>query len=549
MPFLEAQDVASKQLNYTELKTQINAAQSDSISTIYANLYLNKAKKDKDRIKMAKGYDFLLEINSHTLTGLKYADSIIRTTKILNTKKYPAEGYLKKGIQLYYLARHKEALENYVIAYDYFENHNNTYGKVSVNHYIALLKNNINEEKEALNLLKQNLLFFDNKKNQNKHKRQYLKSLFALVDSYNRNKVFDSAEIVAKTGILESLKTEDKYLYSGFLLSFGATKIFKKEYDIALDSLIKGSKLLKAEKRVLAGSYDVISTAYFRKKEPKKAIVYLHKIDSLYQDNPEIIFQAKGAYEILIREYQKENDVNNQLTTIKKLLKVDSIINIKHNDLSKNIVKEYETPLLISEKERLIKALKKESLSNKRLVFCLVIISLVILLIMFYVILKNKAHKKRFDALIEQQNKKIVDPIKEIQINNKDYDFPEDIVNDIISKLEKFETSNSYITKHYALNTLAKEFNTNSAYLSKVINATKKVNFSNYLNNLKIDYAINKLTKGKQLRSYTIKAIAEEVGFNNAQSFTNAFNKKTGLFPSYFIKQLNKKEKTQLNTL
>jgi len=41
------------------------------------------------------------------------------------------------------------------------------------------------------------------------------------------------------------------------------------------------------------------------------------------------------------------------------------------------------------------------------------------------------------------------------------------------------------------------------------------------------------------MRKYTIAAISEEIGFNNSETFTNAFKKITGTLPSYFIKLLN----------
>jgi len=34
----------------------------------------------------------------------------------------------------------------------------------------------------------------------------------------------------------------------------------------------------------------------------------------------------------------------------------------------------------------------------------------------------------------------------------------------------------------------------------------------------------------------------QECGFKNANSFTRAFKKNTGLYPSYFIKQLGKEK-------
>ena len=73
-----------------------------------------------------------------------------------------------------------------------------------------------------------------------------------------------------------------------------------------------------------------------------------------------------------------------------------------------------------------------------------------------------------------------------------------------------------------------------------MINYTKQTNFSNYFNNLRIDYSINKMKSDRQFRLFTIQAIAESSGFNKAQTFSPAFYKKTGLYPSYFIKQLKK---------
>jgi len=41
---------------------------------------------------------------------------------------------------------------------------------------------------------------------------------------------------------------------------------------------------------------------------------------------------------------------------------------------------------------------------------------------------------------------------------------------------------------------------------------------------------------------YTIKALASESGFNTTEAFSKSFYKKTGIYPSYFIKELKKNE-------
>jgi YesN/AraC family two-component response regulator len=109
----------------------------------------------------------------------------------------------------------------------------------------------------------------------------------------------------------------------------------------------------------------------------------------------------------------------------------------------------------------------------------------------------------------------------------------------IISKgLEDFEQSQGFLDASSTLKSVAQGMQTNSSYLSKYINEIKETNFSQYLSTLRIQYAIYKLQEDRTLRSYTIEAIASEVGFSNTRSFTNHFKRVTGISVSYFIKKL-----------
>src|SRR5690606_41508321 len=107
--------------------------------------------------------------------------------------------------------------------------------------------------------------------------------------------------------------------------------------------------------------------------------------------------------------------------------------------------------------------------------------------------------------------------------------------------LKEFESGTQYLQEGISLANLSRKFNTNSSYLSKIINTYREKNFSNYLNDLRINYAIERLKQDETFRLYSIKAIAEETGYSNSQSFSTAFYKKTGIQPSYFITQLKKK--------
>ena len=104
--------------------------------------------------------------------------------------------------------------------------------------------------------------------------------------------------------------------------------------------------------------------------------------------------------------------------------------------------------------------------------------------------------------------------------------------------MDLFEAENKFLSNEVSLNEMAKNFSTNSTYLSKVINLKKDKNFSQYINDLRIDYSIQLLETNPKFRKYTIKAIASECGFKSAESFSKGFYKKHGIYPSYFLKQL-----------
>jgi AraC-like DNA-binding protein len=115
---------------------------------------------------------------------------------------------------------------------------------------------------------------------------------------------------------------------------------------------------------------------------------------------------------------------------------------------------------------------------------------------------------------------------------------PNEVVYDILEKLEDFELKKKYTSNKITLNALAKNLKTNTNYMSKVINYHKKTSFTNYLNELRIHNIVHQLQTNASIRRFTIKAVAEEAGFNNASSFSIAFVKVKGMKPSIFVKKL-----------
>lgn len=118
----------------------------------------------------------------------------------------------------------------------------------------------------------------------------------------------------------------------------------------------------------------------------------------------------------------------------------------------------------------------------------------------------------------------------------------DDTVEVLTHLLGKFEKERGFLDANMTLNLLSQKMHTNSTYLSKVVNNTKGINFSAYLNELRIAYIIEQLKINPRLAHYTSKALAEEAGYKTRESFTKAFFKKMGESPIDYVSKMESAE-------
>jgi len=110
-------------------------------------------------------------------------------------------------------------------------------------------------------------------------------------------------------------------------------------------------------------------------------------------------------------------------------------------------------------------------------------------------------------------------------------------------QLNFFTKINSYVIDHkkfldpyLSLESLAKELKVCSGYLSLLINTYSGKNFSDYINEFRIDQ-VKKLIIDNEYVNYTIESIGLESGFNSKSTFYSAFKKFTGQSPRQFRRQ------------
>lgn len=90
-----------------------------------------------------------------------------------------------------------------------------------------------------------------------------------------------------------------------------------------------------------------------------------------------------------------------------------------------------------------------------------------------------------------------------------------------------------YLSPELSREDLAQIVHLNNARFARMIKECTGTNFNGYINELRINYAIKLLKKHP---NYTIRAIADEAGFNSTPILYNLFKKKTGMTPYEFKK-------------
>ncbi len=290
---------------------------------------------------------------------------------------------------------------------------------------------------------------------------------------------------------------------------------------------------------------------YFLQKKYAKALVYFEKTDSIYHKNKSNIddFIFSNYYQSKIYESYSDKENSLKYANIyldyfekneKDMMNQSQEINQSQN--SNILKKEME---LMKEKYTTIVLVKKLAL------YFFGIISVLLIFIYFKNRRKNKMAELKYHSIIERYkeqlqqsaNNKIETVNSEIEKDNKtsnsNLNLDEEKENLLFEKLLKLEEQKTYLNQDFTLQFVAKKIKTNTTYLSYIVNKRFGKTFSEYANELKINYVINEMITNKSYRKYSTQAIAESVGYKNATSFTKLFNKKTGLSPVKFAEKLH----------
>ena len=339
----------------------------------------------------------------------------------------------------------------------------------------------------------------------------------------SEKKEFEKSNRFFKNSLNESsdFKIANRYLN---YLGLGHNFIFEKKLDSAQFYFLK---IPKANDILFAQSSLGLAEVASSRSEWKSAE------QILLREQQSDVQTQKQRFALLSREYLKSGNIEQHEFYKNKVDSLELKIN-QNKDLAENYVIQH-----IEEQEDKNNN-NPDSFWTKSLLITIGVIILLLVPIIYYYFKTRSDYKKYLEVIKEispEQKTDIDEDTKEKQAF-----IPEKAEQILLKKLAKFENSDNYLNQKISLTTLSKQLETNTKYLSEVINKNKEKNFNSYINDLRINYILIKLKTEQKYRNYKVTSLAEECGFASHNTFVAAFRSVTGLSPASFINFL-KREK------
>ena len=522
-----------------ELKSIIyKLHRNDANRENYIRYYIEKAKEEKDTFELTIAYHFMASSKEEDREKHIYLDSLIAISKSRKDSIYPQIAHLYKGSMYHQKTDYKKAIDQYILAYTYASEKNQTNILDQITFNIGLLKSGIEEYRGALeDFMKYHKSITKNDTINNSY--GHFASLYQISKAYRDLNLNDSATFYNRLGVLASSKTGGEW-YHQFILNEGINEFHKKEYQAAIDSISKAIPFFSDPKRdfELMIIYSYLGKSNYELGFKEKAVGYLKESIDIFNKIRYVIPETRDDYNTIIDYYRSKKDYENHIKYVDYLSVFDSILKSDYKYLTKKIIAKYETAKLQQQKKLLLQKVENQERTNllRNIVFSVLL--LIALLIIFYFFNRQRIYKKRFEEFMKEQ--KSTAHKSAITEARQHMEVPKEIADNILTGLNSFEENLKYCDQHITLGSLAKKLNTNTKYLSMVINHIEGKSFRAYINDLRIQHTIDRLQTDRFFRKYAVKSIANEVGFNNPETFSKAFYRFTGLYPSFFIKQLEK---------
>lgn len=519
------------------------------IGTDSALMYIDKILASKNNADLAFGYSakmYLLTITGKKEEGKKYLSKL---TAYLGKIPESEENYPELA-QIYNILGNtdmvnqqpNDALKKFIKADLFAMKSNDIKQHIKIKGNIAYVKLNIKQTDDAIADTHEVLALLTENKNlyEVQNYEVIYNNIFSNLghlysDKYisdpQKNKIYADSAQQNFTRILHTVK--DKKLLAVTYLKLGTLNNKKKNYTKATEYYLKSLELyheLKHKDEILNLKYNLGVNFYESDKYTSAKSSFLEMSHLMEKDsmvNTDYIF----AQDYLSKIYLKEGKTDSVAFYNSKFIELYRKNSEQEKENIANIYREINSKNLSDEIS------KSSSVIRNRLLIIILLIVLAagICIYLLYQIRKKKNLERRLEDLLQEvKNNSVKSPQ-----HKSTFTISNEKEAEIMEKLGELEEKKLYLKSEYNQVYVAKKLNTNTTYLSQTINKYMKKSFSEYTNELRINYILKVLSEDKKLRNYTTQALADLVGYKSGISFARTFKEKTGVTPFQYIEKLN----------
>ncbi|WP_162200419.1 helix-turn-helix domain-containing protein [Kordia jejudonensis] len=529
------------QKSYESLKTEYENLEytNPKLAKTYAEALIVKATKEGNVLE--KNTAFLLKASSENYFGnmhisMQYIDSCISYAKTHEKSSLFISALSQKGKTYFSHGKYTEATENYLQFDSIAKATENVRYQIYANQGISSVKRITGDYEGAVALLLKNKEIIAPIVEEQSYQTLYLNTLIALCSAYTYFDVDAAADYLPELKKI-SVEQDDIDALSYYYTLLGIVGYKRKEYTNALAVFQKSDSLVRllGTIRNLYPIYRFRGKTYYETEKFPEAIQAFENVKSLQEEIDFDDFEYREVLSLLANSYEQIGNTEKALENY-RLAHSFSYTDTIQKTIRNTIHKKYDNKAIEDKISTLEEKTNKKTKQTRSLLIIAIGLFLALVLLFFIYKKRERINKQKFDELLEklasnQQHEETFIPVNKYQISDEK-------IAKILEGLEKFERSKAFLKPNTSLVSVAKKLNTNTTYLSQIVNEQKGSTFKNYITELRIDYVLHKLKSDSVLRSYSIKAIAKELGFKSEGAFSRAFKKQTGIYPSFFIKNL-----------
>ncbi|MCH2192613.1 tetratricopeptide repeat protein [Kordia sp.] len=487
-----------------------------------------------------------LQKKENYVSSISYFLKATKIAKEIEDKELLSKAYMKLGNSYYYSWKNEKAIEAYYNALAIAkENKNIDQELIAYSGLIAFLPV-INKQDKAVDFSIYALSLID--KASFKGEKNHVRVLTTICDAYMAQGNYKAMYPHIEKGIeiADTLRFQEGLV--DLHIKKGKFYRHQKNYDKAFECLFYAKKIID-QNDLENPFFPTVNTNYaigecfYDQQKYNEAITHLSNSIPIIKEGDLEKDNVIKTYDLLAQCHIKKENYKKATSLLNKVITITNTASRKKN-IATNKFHDQDSEKFLNQIIALQNKGKEDRQTMSYMFWTIIVATSAFMITLLLYVKKQKANRatfqdllKKISALEEEEKVALQKPPKK---ESKNILVDDSTIKVIIGRLDKLEAQKYFLKSNCTQASIAKKTKTNVTYLSQIIRSEKGKSFSEYINDLRIEYVLKRLKNDKKFRSFSIKGIATELGYKTDDSFVKHFKKKTGLNPSYYIKELNK---------